>query len=525
MTFLPFSSHVSSYSLPPGVSVASNDAYVSGTSSTGLEPCITSDTSRKVTVNYSSYSITANAPVIAFATTGGPTSSSGSVTITLAENSASYPYGFFKGIVNVPESDGSYIIPVSLISGSSVTISGDYLKSTGTQRGIIIPLRIRKCTITYNANGGSVSPSSESVRYGSSVTLPTPTRDHYAFNGWYTAATGGSYVGQGGDTYTPGSSITLYAHWTAFREISFDANGGTGAPSSVYAAPGGSWTCPSGMPTKANSIFAGWATSSSATYEQVAYFPGVSYSSPSANLTLYAVWVQEQGVIVYNPEGGTMSDAYKLVDVGSSYGMLPTPTKSGYSFDGWYTAPTGGTLVTSSTIMQSEGNVVIYAHWSLPTSYSYVYFNANGGSPTPSPIRVAQGQAIGTLPTVTRAGYGFLAWKDSASGSTITSSTVVGSANIYAIAEWARGSYIITLDPNGGTVSTNTMTVYAGEPYGRLPVPRRNGYNFLGWFTQDETQVLPSDIPSSSITLTAHWDDGRVVWFRADKAVADEQAL
>ena len=211
MTFLPFSSHVSSYSLPPGVSVASNDAYVSGTSSTGLEPCITSDTSRKVTVNYSSYSITANAPVIAFATTGGPTSSSGSVTITLAENSASYPYGFFKGIVNVPESDGSYIIPVSLISGSSVTISGDYLKSTGTQRGIIIPLRIRKCTITYNANGGSVSPSSESVRYGSSVTLPTPTRDHYAFNGWYTAATGGSYVGQGGDTYTPGSSITLHS--------------------------------------------------------------------------------------------------------------------------------------------------------------------------------------------------------------------------------------------------------------------------------------------------------------------------
>ena len=47
-----------------------------------------------------------------------------------------------------------------------------------------------------------------------SVTLPTPTRTGYIFNGWYTAASGGTKVGAGGSEYTPTSAITLYAQWT-----------------------------------------------------------------------------------------------------------------------------------------------------------------------------------------------------------------------------------------------------------------------------------------------------------------------
>ena len=70
-------------------------------------------------------------------------------------------------------------------------------------------------TVTWNANGGSVSPSSNTVSSGSSVTAPTPTRSGYSFNGWYNASSGGSYIVGAGGSYTVSSNVTLYAQWTA----------------------------------------------------------------------------------------------------------------------------------------------------------------------------------------------------------------------------------------------------------------------------------------------------------------------
>lgn len=382
-------------------------------------------------------------------------------------------------------------------------------------------------TITYDANGGTVSPTSDVVVAGNSITLPTPQWAAHTFNGWYTEEEGGTRVGSAGDTYYPSGDIILYAQWTEIPTytISFDANGGTGAPSSISVISGDSWTCPATTPTKANATFTGWSSSSSATYPNIEYYPGSTYSSPSSSMILYAVWVDEIGVLIYNPEGGIVDVTYKTVVVGSAYGTLPAPTKTGYTFDGWFTSASGGVQVTSSTVMQSAGNTVIYARWSLPTSIVYVYFNPNGGSPTPSARQVAQGQPIGELPTVTLQGSAFVAWKNSTTGATLASSTIMGDTDIYAIAEWSRTYSTTTFDPNGGAVAQQTMTVFSREPYGRLPIPRRNGYNFLGWFTQDDTQVLPSDTPASSATLIAHWDDGTVAWFRARKTVADDQAL
>ena len=69
-------------------------------------------------------------------------------------------------------------------------------------------------TVTYNANGGTVSPTSSVVDSGTSVTLPTPTRSGYTFNGWYNAASGGTLIGAAGASYTPSAAITLYAQWT-----------------------------------------------------------------------------------------------------------------------------------------------------------------------------------------------------------------------------------------------------------------------------------------------------------------------
>jgi uncharacterized repeat protein (TIGR02543 family) len=68
-------------------------------------------------------------------------------------------------------------------------------------------------TVTFDGNGGS-SPSSLTVNAGSSTTLPSTTRSDYTLNGWYTSSNGGTKAGNAGASYTPSSSVTLYAQWT-----------------------------------------------------------------------------------------------------------------------------------------------------------------------------------------------------------------------------------------------------------------------------------------------------------------------
>ena len=68
--------------------------------------------------------------------------------------------------------------------------------------------------ITYDANGGTVGTSSTTILSGSTITLPSPTRINFVFEGWFTSATGGSLVGAASTTYLPTQSRTVYAHWT-----------------------------------------------------------------------------------------------------------------------------------------------------------------------------------------------------------------------------------------------------------------------------------------------------------------------
>lgn len=110
-------------------------------------------------------------------------------------------------------SDGTGSNTLGTLSGSSsVTPSTKY--SSTRQAGPDTAPTVQY-TVTWNANGGSVSPTSSTVTSGSSVTAPTPTRSGYSFNGWYNASSGGSFIVGGGSSYTVTSNITLYAQWTS----------------------------------------------------------------------------------------------------------------------------------------------------------------------------------------------------------------------------------------------------------------------------------------------------------------------
>lgn len=143
--------------------------------------------------------------------------------------------------------------------------------------------------LTYNYNGGTGSTADSGiVTSGNSVTLPNPnSRTGYTFNGWYTATSGGTKLGNAGDSYTLSSSFTAYAQWTAATyTVSYDANGGSGAPPSQTKTYGVNLTLSTTTPTPpANKTFVNWNTAQDGT--GTSYSSGGTYSTDAA-VTLWA---------------------------------------------------------------------------------------------------------------------------------------------------------------------------------------------------------------------------------------------
>lgn len=172
----------------------------------------------------------------------------------------------------------------------TVTNSSGYLNgSSRIDDGWTIPA-LKSYNVAYNANGGSGAPSTQTKWYGETLTLSSvkPTRTGYTFAGWNTNSSGTGTNYSAGGSYTGNAAVTLYAKWTAITyTVSYNANGGTGAPGNQTKTYGQTLTLSTTVPTRTNYNFKGWATSASATTPN--YQPGGSYTANAA-VTLYAVW-------------------------------------------------------------------------------------------------------------------------------------------------------------------------------------------------------------------------------------------
>ena len=116
-------------------------------------------------------------------------------------------------------------------------------------------------------------------------------------------------------------------------------------------------------PEKAGYSFNGWYTKKSG---------GTKINKATKvkkSLTNYAQWKANQYTLTFDANGGTVGTKSKKITYNNGYGTLPTPTRSGYAFNGWYTVKTGGTKVTTATKTAAK-NTVVYAQWkrSLSTS-------------------------------------------------------------------------------------------------------------------------------------------------------------
>ena len=193
------------------------------------------------------------------------------------------------GSVSISKGSSAKSVSFSVSFGFNLTWSGVY-GGTKTASGSISVATKTSYTIKYNANGGSGAPSSQTKWYNTALTLSStkPTRTGYTFSKWNTAAGGSGAAYSPGASYTVNSAATLYAQWIALTyKVTYNANGGSGAPSQQTKTYGVSLTLSSTIPTRSNHIFKGWGTSSSAT--TVSYAAGSSYTK-NASITLYAIW-------------------------------------------------------------------------------------------------------------------------------------------------------------------------------------------------------------------------------------------
>lgn len=390
---------------------------------------------------------------------------------------------------------GGTRIDASTVINGNVTCYAQWKESSAGEEGTY--------TITLDPNGGELISDSNKlvVNAGEAIDeFPMCTRECYEFDGWYiddTEITAGDVIE---------GNVTLVAMWTLSNyKVTLDCNGGGLADDEddfVYVELGESLGALP-VPTRSGYEFLGWYTAS-AGGGQVKEGAAVS-----GNLTLYAQWQQEvkEYQITMDPNGGVLADGKNSFtkESGAKLGTLPIVLKLGYTFDGWYTEKSGGTKVTSGTVVTNA--MTLYAHWTICT-YT-IRFDANGGTSSKSSISVQYNNTYRTLPTATRSGYTFDGWYTEKSGGTKVTGDTVAHSDATVYAHWTAANVTLSFKANGGKITKgkSSVTVTSGSKFGTLPTVTRKGYTFTGWYTKKSggKKVTSSTKATANATLYARW--------------------
>ena len=398
-------------------------------------------------------------------------------------------------------------------------VSGDKIKVTVKHNGYMdasgeITILDAVYNVTLNTNGGVLANESDNITnytQGTVVTLPTPTKVGYKFEGWYENK---DFTGNKVTMITADSEgdKVYYAKWIAETyAISYELNDGIiadGENVTSYTYGVGA-TLPT--PTKAHYKFGGW-------YEK-SDFSGESVKTIRTNeigaKTYYAKWIADTYKVTLNTQGGTIADDKNITSY--EYGptvKLPTSediTKADYYFNGWYdNAEFTGTPITEITIKEvpETGNsMIFYAKWTEnePDKYMVTFENADGtvlqsGDVEKDTMPVYAG-ATPTKEEDDRYTYVFDKWVPE-----LTS--VTGPATYKATYTSTSRVYQVTLNVNDGTIGEN-VTDYKYGTAVTLPVPTKNGYKFEGWYDNAEfTGVAVTEISAAAIgdkTYYAKW--------------------
>ena len=234
----------------------------------------------------------------------------------------------------------------------------------------------------------------------------------------------------------------------------------------------------------------------------------------------------EKNSIYYNSINYSASGKSYLYD-SSALGTLITPTRTGYTFGGWNTSKDGtGTSVTSSTA-KFANPTKLWSQWT-PTNYTITYTLNDGTVATANPTSYNIETATFTLNNPTKTGHTFNGWTGS-NGTTASTSVSIAkgsTGNKSYTANWTANTYTVTLNTNGGTISSGNVTGYTYGVGATLPTNiTKTGYTFGGWFNNSGcagtavTSITTTDLGNktyyakwtpTSYTITYNLDDGTV---------------
>ena len=383
-------------------------------------------------------------------------------------------------------------------------------------------------TISYNGNGntgGSTASSTHTYDVAKNLTANGFTKTGYTFAGWATSSSGNVVHADKASvknlSATQGATITLYAKWTINSyTLSINPNGGyrVSDNSTAVITVTKNYQASENISErrKTGYTLTGYTLKNTAS-GSTTDIGGATFTFDNSTktgvfkqgtvaCTLVAQWTANTYTVTFNPNGGTVSPTTKTVTYDSTYGSLPTPTRTGYNFAGWWTAASGGTQITSSTKVTTASNHSIYAHWTANT-YT-VTFNPNGGTVSPTTATVTYDSTYGTLPTPTRTGYTFAGWWTAASnGTQITSSTkvaITAAQTLYA--HWTGNEYTLSFAQNGGSGGALSSANYKTSPSAQtitVTEPTRNGWTRTSWTIAGYTGTAPS-ISGTTLTIPAN---------------------
>lgn len=360
--------------------------------------------------------------------------------------------------------------------------------------------------------------------------------------------------------------------------LSYDANGGSGAPDTQYAYTTDSsktalFTISASTPTRSGYTFLGWSYSASASLPSTNLDPGKTVSVAYPGKTLYAVWSLNTDTyyayLYYNANGGvgapsTQKDSMTGTSASGSATFTVTSDtprdNSGRTFLGWSDSSSAASVThkAGSTIKVAYGSSkTLYAVWAetctVTLNANGGYFEDGSGSVRNKTFSVASGSTYGTLDTPVRSSetveitggskivtYTFDGWYTAAEGGTkVTSSTTVTSSHTL-FAHWTpvdgdttyntySVAFLKNADDATGTMSSQSFT-YGTEQ--RLSSNRfeRTGYTFIGWASSAEGAVVYTDGQSVGdlttedggvITLYAKWKPAEwIITFHANNGTS-----
>lgn len=364
-------------------------------------------------------------------------------------------------------------------------------------------------TVTYNPNtAGSGTAPTDATAYSSGATVNvagntgTLAKSGYRFNGWCTVQIDPG-VACSGTTQAPGSTfsiaadVTLYAIWAANRYV-YDGNtsdSGTPPADSVFA--GVALTARANTFTKAGYSFYGWCTVPAAAGNNCTsgtrYTAGATLLNPeTTTVTLYATWSNATiYTLTFDSQLGSSVDPINFI-ANDSITLPSNPTRTGYTFTGWFTVPTGGTQVTSPYSPPSS-NTTLYARWSA-SSYQVTYYgNDNTSGTPPGAVTKLYNESHTVLGpgNLAKTGHTFGGWNTDSDGTGNNyvendTFTVLGAVDLFA--KWVAETYPVTYDGNtndsGSAPSSQTkvygVTLTLASGSGSLV---KSGFNFAGWNT------------------------------------------